>query len=812
NTLDATTIQQIEDALAALKAGDEAALARLRTLLGVETPGDTTTVGNITESIGIAIGQQIHQTIVVIQRSDLENSATLLAALQPLAERFSTAFDLPHVPEEDRPRRRGATPRVFISYAHTDTLAITPIVQRLSQKFYYDVWIDYDSIPLGENWRRSIAEGITHAEVVRFMASPGSLASAACRAEIAYALERDKPIIPVRLTTAFDWVSLRELGLDDPQGVDFSGGHADAVWQKLLDNLPEVLPRNRRWNDPGFQERHREYLRGLFTRYGQVNLTYLLDAAPRERVTLMDVYVPLKLDVSLNFEVRDGDYHDWGLYLHADRNERPPSDEERVAPVLSKVIRGFRPEGQAMEVFDQQLHEIWEREKDQVYKEDGIYVLKRIESETAPALQQHLVITGDPGSGKSPLLKHLALSMAGDMLAEVDDPDTAGASLEALGFWPHPAYTPIFVELKELVEQAFPPIENLSAEQARASINLDLFLDYIEAHLLSKRNTDYLDDLRAQLMDGDAMIFQDGLDEVPDADTTARREQIKALADLLRQHYPKCRIVVTSRPYAYAGDWSLAGFGQVGLAPLDRDRLEELALRLFRVVLGQEAAEEQARSFKRAMRAIPQALRRSPLFFTLLAAIWLNNQVKPPQERLPTSKGAIYRECVEMLIRRWTKKDLDGDGLSIRELLGLPDDNSLRTLLESIAYTVHSDESDLGRSDQRGAPFTAGAITDAIVELGYKHARERLVRDLLASRAGILYEEATNRFRFAHRSFQEHLAALSAAVHCYQAQRPVGAAQYITASRRSRPHRRIHRPAAGTAGKLRKGCCPLQRD
>jgi hypothetical protein len=43
--------------------------------------------------------------------------------------------------------------------------------------------------------------------------------------------------------------------------------------------LPEVLARDRRLLDLTFKKLHRDYLRTLFTRYGKVKLSYLLDAA-----------------------------------------------------------------------------------------------------------------------------------------------------------------------------------------------------------------------------------------------------------------------------------------------------------------------------------------------------------------------------------------------------------------------------------------------------------------------------------------------------------------------------------------------------
>ncbi len=89
--------------------------------------------------------------------------------------------------------------------------------------------------------------------------------------------------------------------------------------------------------------------------------------------------------------------------------------------------------------------------------QDGWHNLWRLESEEAPALTPYLVITGNPGSGKSTLMAHLALCMAGDML---HDDEESQADLNKLGFWPHPAYTPVYIELRTLVRSAFPSLDD----------------------------------------------------------------------------------------------------------------------------------------------------------------------------------------------------------------------------------------------------------------------------------------------------------------------------------------------------------------
>ena len=355
-----------------------------------------------------------------------------------------------------------------------------------------------------------------------------------------------------------------------------------------------------------------------------------------------------------------------------------------------------------------------------------------------------LVITGAPGSGKSTLIKHLALCLAGDKLFEGEE---SRVDKNTLGFWPLP-YTSLVVELRGLVRTAFPKLTDI--------VTLEKFFHYLESEQLKPYEiADYLPHLRAQMRDGEVIIFLDGLDEVPDAEADERWDQIRKLVDLLSQQFPQCRICITSRPYAYTSDRHLDGFGQVNLTTLDADRLEELAQRLFRVVLGQEGAEQEVESFKQQLGKVPEELRGSPLFFTLMASIWLNNLKKRAEDRLPIAKGDIYRECVEMLIHRWTRKDaITGDALL--DTLGLKE-AQLRQVLETLAYQVHGEASAADMTDD--AEFTGGRILDVVEQLRIRRVDIYGLRDALAQRAGVMYERAPNRYQFAHRSFQEHLAA-----------------------------------------------------
>ncbi len=69
-------------------------------------------------------------------------------------------------------------PLLFISYKCDDKVAVTKIADRLKKEFYFQVWIDTESIPGGEDWQAEIRKGIDRADVVLLMLTPDACASA----------------------------------------------------------------------------------------------------------------------------------------------------------------------------------------------------------------------------------------------------------------------------------------------------------------------------------------------------------------------------------------------------------------------------------------------------------------------------------------------------------------------------------------------------------------------------------------------------------------------------------------------------------
>ncbi len=656
--------------------------------------------------------------------------------------------DVPTVPREQRVQRRAESPKLFISYSHNDLFPVNSITKRLNDEFYYDVWIDYESIPGGSKWREEIASAIQEADQVLFMMTSSACASRWCKIEVEYALKHGKTVIPLRLTGDMDEDDLAQVGLKGRQWIDFAKLNEDAAWQHLLDSLPVVTNRDRYWLEhPDAQRLHERYLRRFFKdKFMKISLADMLDDPPERGVELLDVYVPLPVDMSVTVQVSEDDRYtitDW--WVKTERSETPA---DTATP---EELRGQRLcEWPALRVGQDRLqlliddvqHQIKENRDDQ----DSRFRSEQnwhMEAHDAAAIQPRMVLTGNPGSGKSTFLKHLAICMAGDQLRHSRH---AKADLDTLEFWPLPAYTPVFISLRDLVSKQFADTHDPAGTAQ--------FEAYVQAQLEAENLGKYWPHLQRQLEDGEAIILLDGLDEVPDAVTKERREQIIRLVDALNVDYEHCRMIVTSRPYAYNGDWQLDGFGQTALVPLFPHRVQQLVEKLFGQALPEDQVEDEVEGFLRSLDRIDDPnLSNTPLLFTMMAALWLRNTDTPPDERLPQRLSQLYRENVDLMLRRWTRKD-EVDGQSIADHLQLSPEQ-LRQALMWTAYHVQAE-----RGSDREATFRQGILIEAMeVARGDRVEKYGDALDYLEQRAGLLTSEEARRYRFTHLSFQEHLAA-----------------------------------------------------
>ncbi len=87
---------------------------------------------------------------------------------------------------------------IFISYSRKDLDLAGRIVSALAERDL-DTWIDWKSIPKGEEWEKEIYRGIEGADAFIFLISPDSIQSEMCNKEVLHAVKNNKRILPVLL-------------------------------------------------------------------------------------------------------------------------------------------------------------------------------------------------------------------------------------------------------------------------------------------------------------------------------------------------------------------------------------------------------------------------------------------------------------------------------------------------------------------------------------------------------------------------------------------------------------------------------------
>lgn len=541
---------------------------------------------------------------------------------------------------------------------------------------------------------------------------------------------------------------------------------------------------------------HLEYLRGLFGQpWANVSLADILEAR-QEHARLLDIYVPLPVTCELVVKTAEHRIVDWWVKtdepdqdgVEAHRNQvlgkNPISDAHEIAPTKLRRWHELAVDEAGLQtIVDGIQAKIDARRAAGEPTKDGEHTWY-MEAHDAASVQPRFVLLGDPGSGKSSFLHHLALCLAGELRSRAGDTGVpANANLAALRDWLLDAYTPIYIEMRSLVRESFPELP-AARNQPPALPNTAHLWNYVRTHVLDAGERAFESELRGLTADGKAILLLDGLDEIPAADDPRRRTQIKAFVTALVETYPPLRVIIAGRPHAYrVGEWSLARFGHTTLQPLHMSRIEELARALFAVAApGQR--NEQVSAFLQDLRDnthVEASLYANPLFFTLLAALWLN----APERRLPTTQAELYRQAVDLLLDRWTRRRAPDPSLA--DNLGL-NTEELRAVLETLACTVHEQAA----PGQDTTVFHGKELLGILLEAGFQ-VGIRDVPQYLEQHAGLLVSPSANHFYFSHRSFQEHLAA------CELTCREPGKRNPPVADERRFPHGLVRRLAAQPA-------------
>jgi len=403
----------------------------------------------------------------------------------------------------------------------------------------------------------------------------------------------------------------------------------------------------------------------------------------------------------------------------------------------------------------------------------------------ASALEQlnrhaRFVLLGDPGSGKSTFVNFVAMCLAGEALGNKDAnlaaltaplpldederPQLKKEEKPAPQPWDHGALLPMRVILRDFAARGLPPL----GAQASAKTLWDFIIGELDGWALSE----FQKPLAQELLQKGGLLLLDGLDEVPDANQ--RRAQIKQAIEGFAASFPKCRILVTSRTYAYQKqDWRLNNFSESLLAPFSKGQIHSFVERWYAHIgllrrMDADDAKGRAELLKRAIANSDRllGLAERPLLLTLMASLhaWRGGS-------LPEKREELYADAVDLLLDWWespkTVRDARGELVirqpSLAEWLKV-DRQKVRVLLEELAFKAHAAQTELtGTADISEADLVSG-----LMRLSQNpDVNPRQLVDYLSLRAGLLIPRGVGIFTFPHRTFQEYLAACHLTDHDY---------------------------------------------
>ncbi|MCP4108783.1 MAG: NACHT domain-containing protein [Desulfobacteraceae bacterium] len=229
---------------------------------------------------------------------------------------------------------------------------------------------------------------------------------------------------------------------------------------------------------------------------------------------------------------------------------------------------------------------------------------------------RHLVILGDPGSGKSTFVNHLTLCLATH--------DTESCFRNRLSCWPENErnITPVPVILRDFAQQ-------ISDREKPEAVHL---WDFIIARLKTRKLDFASQAIEDALEKGEAIVLLDGLDEIS---TQEKRTFVRDAVAAFAERFEKSRFIVTCRVLSYQNpEWKLdeKDFPVFELAPFDKNKIDAFInawyedLHRLNVIKTEQEKKTLARRLRDAVRR-PDLWRLAPnpLLLTVMTLVHCNS-------------------------------------------------------------------------------------------------------------------------------------------------------------------------------------------
>ena len=326
------------------------------------------------------------------------------------------------------------------------------------------------------------------------------------------------------------------------------------------------------------------------------------------------------------------------------------------------------------------------------------------------------VVLGDPGLGKSTLLKYLAykLSTKPEEVGEIKD------------------YFPILFS-----------VADYAIFQRKRELKLEEYL--------RQKFSDIWPVIQESIKANNTLFLIDGLDEEIDS---GRRIQIVRAIEEFVSRYPENRYIITSRIAGYSMAALSLGFDHFVINPFGKEQILNFLKNWYKAIGDGEEANALFNTIKDSPPLFKLAT--NPLLLTIMALLHYQGGARLPHRRVD-----LYTYIIDALAETWN---------AVRSLSGRPidlwlgsrrlDRHLAERILSPIAFEIHK-KNPGGLMEKT---YLRNKIASYFIEYeGIKKPKaEQIAQDfinLIKEQVGILIEKGIDRFSFTHLSFEEYLAA-----------------------------------------------------